>query len=240
MENKLKTVKEFRNNTDSIKSEYIAKGISYIGRLCQVYGRFMHDQEPLLLPMTTILRFDFVGYKREKWSNGPYSYGIWSLNLYLNEEEFEQLEDDKKIVFISDLIVEYLCRLFDLQHLDKQRIYKAQAKIKANDYYIKHQEYKNRNRKTICWIESLNGYSEDKYRLCYQNKGEEIKRLNICMKQHYDANLWKKLDIHEKLKIPHFFTNKGWRNTNEFVMTWGKEEYVFYLDKEKIVLNILE
>ena len=240
MENKLKTVKEFRANIENFKSEYVKKGIGYISWLCQEYGELMHEVEPLRLPITTILRFDFGGYKREKWFNGPTSYGIWSLNLYINEEEFEKLEDDKKIVFISDLIVEYLCRLFDLQKLDKQRIFDAQAKIKANDYYIKHKEYKNRNRKTVCWMESLNGYSKDKYRLCYQNKGEEIKRLDICIKKHYDAILWKKLDIHDMLAIPQTFTNKGWRNTNKFVMVLGKEEYVFYLDKEEIVLDILE
>jgi len=92
----------------------------------------------------------------------------------------------------------------------------------------------------FCWYEAQNGYSEDKYRLCYQNKGEEIKIIPICAQKHYDPILWKKLDIYEKLEIPQFFTNKGWRNTNEFAMTWGKEEYVFYLDKEEIVLNVLE
>jgi hypothetical protein len=238
MENKI--VKEFRNNVENFKSEYVVKGLSYIGRLCQVYGRFMHEIEPLRLPMTTILRFDFGGYKRDKWFNGPTSYGIWSLQLYINEEKFEELEDNKKIVFVSELIVEYLCRLFDLQKLDKQRIYDAAAKIKANDYYIKIEEFKNRNRKTICWYEVLNGYGENKYRLCYQNNGDEVKRISICTKKHYDPILWKKLNVHDMLTIPQVFTNKRWRNTNEFVMVWGKEEYVFYLDKEKIVLNILE
>lgn len=240
MENN-KIVKEFRSNVSGFTSEYIKRGLqSMTGKMLLRYGGLMHEHQPLELPSTTILRFDFGGYKREKWFNGPTSYGIWSLQLYIDEEEFEKLKDDKKIVFISDLIVEYLCRLFDLQKLDKQRIYNAQAKIKANDYYIKIEEFKNRNRKTICWYEVLNGYSENNYRLCYQNKGEEVKRIDICTQKHYDAILWKKLDIHDMLAIPQVFTNKGWRNTNEFGMTWGKEEYVFYLDKEEIVLTMLE
>lgn len=238
MENKI--VKEFRNNTDGLMDLYVISGVSSISWLCQTYGKLMHEQEPLKLPLTSILRFDFIGYQREHWSNGPHSYGIWSLNLYMDETKFKKLEDDKKIVFISDLITEYLCRLFDLQKLDKQRIYNAKAKIEANDYYRKIEEFKNRNRKTICWYEVLKGYSEDKYRLCYQNKGEEVKRIAICTQKHYDALLWKKLDIHDMLEVPQFFKEKKWRNTNEFVMVWGNEEYVFYLDKEEIVLNIFK
>jgi len=239
MENKI--VKEFRTHLENFKSEYVKKGLGSIaGEMLQCYGRLIHEWQPLELPSTTILRFDFGGHKREKWFNGPTSYGIWSLQLYINEEEFIKLEDNKKIVFVSDLIVEYLCRLFDIQKLDKQRIYDAQDKIIANNYFIKIEEFKNKNRKTICWYEVLNGYRENKYRLCYQNKGEEVKRIDICTQKHYDAILWEKLDIHDMLAITQIFTNKGWRNTNEFVMTWDRNEYVFYLDKEEIVINTLE
>ena len=229
-----KIIKEFRSNVDGFKTEYIKKGIANITRLCQVYGRYMHELEPLLFPMTTILRFDFASFRREQWLIGP-TYGILSMQLYIEETDFEKLKDDEKIVFISDLIVEYLCRLFDLYGLDTQRIYDAQAKIQANGFYIKHQEHKNRSCKTVCWLESLNGYSENKYRLAYQNLGEEVRKIVFFTQQHYDAILWKKLDIHEILLIPQFFKELKWKNKNEFVMVWGNDRYIFNLQNEEII-----
>lgn len=239
MENKI--VKEFRLNVEGgFKSQYVIKGLGSIANICKEYARYIRKKEPFKLPLTTILRFDFAGHEWENWNNGPTSYGIWALRFYINEIEFEALDDNKKIIFVSDLIAENLIRLFDLQKLDKQLIFEAQEKIKGNDYYIKGNDFKNRNRKTICWLEYLSGYREIKIRFCYQNKNEEIKKINICTKEYYDPILWKELDVFEQLTIPIYLKIEGWRNTNEFVMTWGNEEYVFYLDKEEIICTILE
>lgn len=239
MENKV--VKEFRLNVEGgFKSPYVISGLRSISKICYEYARYIREKEPLKLPSTNILRFDFAGHEWENWNNGPTSYGIWALRFYINEIEFEKFEDEKKIIFISDLIAENLIRLFDIQGLERQLIFDAQEKIKANNYYIKGDDFRNRNRRTICWLEYLSGYHEIKIRFCYKNKNEEVRKINVCAKEYYDPILWNKLDVFEQLEIPTYLKIEGWRNTNEFVMTWGKEEYIFYLDKEKIVLNILE